>query len=141
MIYPYVSSLFGDEFVIVLYAWFLRIIRAICAPTRYRPVFDLFSMIGPGRTIQIAVSWMLIDSSADLRVCWRASTSTRGGDDRCCDERMGNPQRGKRTSVKNKSFKKRRVSAPGLLQRICSADCSLALSLRAAAGHATARWI
>ena len=36
MIYPYVSSLFGDEFVIVLYAWFLRIIRAICAPTRYQ---------------------------------------------------------------------------------------------------------
>ena len=35
MIYPFVSSLFGDEFVIVLYAWFLRIIRAICAPTRY----------------------------------------------------------------------------------------------------------
>ena len=34
MIYPYVSSLFGDEFVIVLYAGFLQIIRAICAPTR-----------------------------------------------------------------------------------------------------------
>ena len=33
MIYPFVSSLRGDEFVIVLYAWFLRIIRAICAPT------------------------------------------------------------------------------------------------------------
>ena len=36
MIYPFVSSLCGDEFVIVLYAWFLRIIRAICALTRYR---------------------------------------------------------------------------------------------------------
>ena len=53
MIYPYVSSLFGDEFVIVLYAWFLRIIRAICAPTRYRPDLSstCFRMIGCGQYV------------------------------------------------------------------------------------------